>query len=545
MQAVQNGSINISRALDGVTIEVGTALWDEAFLKYDEETGRYSGLEYHMLLELGARMGFQWNFNFYVKPDELEWTDVLTDMLDKYDLTTYGYWTETPFRARTSGAVSPRVFMDLSYRAVTMQVQKDEPALVKRMFQFLEPFEWQVWLALILLIISTGGLYLLFERQNLVSGRDKTVGANVKAGAETVYFSFMHFTGPGGLEPSTWSGKLLLASWTWCCVLFISAYTANLASFLVSKNSQDVEYENLLHAMSKNARLCAEEGPAEKWFKQSYPSYNNIAYVASDLDGKEVLRMLDRGDCDVTLVSYMAWMQSKNDRSVDSGCRMKTIGDALNNLQGGWMTRPAYDGKCTAILRDSMAMHLLDMDSEGKIQTFLDAFYSLSGSSCGSGRRLAEKNDSTGRRLTVVTDRSEEDSSDSEPLDFTSMAGIIIVHLGLLVISFIFFFNIIVAKRLQRGLLLVLRWLCVVVSREVNQATWNQAMTPPTASWRPCRRSWACTMEMEMVLWRAQVAVATRGRGIRPTAAMAAKRVPAMTISAIERECVQSLRIAR
>lgn len=74
--------------------------------------------------------------------------------------------------------------------------------------------------------------YIITDQYNYI--RYRNAGCfDAEYTADSIFKSSGHITGASGFSPKTWPGKILLMSWTWCIVLTLSAYTANLASFLV------------------------------------------------------------------------------------------------------------------------------------------------------------------------------------------------------------------------------------------------------------------------------------------------------------------------
>jgi hypothetical protein len=439
--AVSNGSMQLWSALENITLNVGTMLWDDSFLAYNAETGEYSGLEWDLLQELQQRAGFKINYDVIEKPSNVSWTDVLGYMLSRYDLVTVGYWQVTAERTRRFSCDSPAEFLDLSYRLIVRNEAAPEKPIQARMFTFLEPFSWEVWLVFVLLTIFTGFVYLFFEKRNLENFPN---GVRCSSAADSVLWSFMHITGPGGYAPNTWPGKLVVASWSFFAVLYISAYTANLAGFLLVKSNNNIAYTTMQDALREDAQICVEKDAPEMWFKRMYKNYPYVTYVQSDLDGREVLTMLDQYECDAAIVSDMAWRQLRNDRNVNSKCSLKMIDDPLNPIGGGWMSLADYNDRCTAVLRDCLAYHFLDMQDNGRLSDLVQTLFSAYSSDSCSARRL--RTSGGARRLRTsgaVQDLSSMAGSsedvDERPLDLISMAGTIMLHAAVLLVALVLY----------------------------------------------------------------------------------------------------------
>merc|ERR1712083_1285434 len=132
----------------------------------------------------------------------------------------------------------------------------------------------------------------------------------------------------------------ILASWSWCVVLFLSAYTANLASFLVVKNDAKTQFTSLESAMHRNAQICIEEGQMQQWFKRTYASYKRVRYFPEEVgDGLSLAPHLVNKECDAIIVLNTVWKQDmQNNRQVNPDCNMQLIGEPLFTVVGGFMT---------------------------------------------------------------------------------------------------------------------------------------------------------------------------------------------------------------
>ena len=125
------------------------------------------------------------------------------------------------------------------------------------MFSFLAPFSPAVWISFIGLTILTGLAFQCLEASKNTD--DYPDGpSRLWNGPISILKSVGHVTGAAGFRPKTWAGKILVTSWTWSVLLILSAYTANLASFLVIKAEQSAGF-----ASAKQAVLLGEDFRAE------------------------------------------------------------------------------------------------------------------------------------------------------------------------------------------------------------------------------------------------------------------------------------------
>lgn len=400
--------INIEGVLRGLTINVASGLWDDLFLR--QEGAGYAGFEKSLLDALSERAGF--NYNLLMRPpsEGVSWGNWLFELMDNYDVVTYGYWQETQARANR-GALTPRGFIDASYRMVALSTDGDEETTWERITKCFFPLKAEVWLVALAALVVTGFIYLIVERQNADEFPDGVHPASV---VESVFKPCLRVTGGGGYGPKSWPGKLILASWSWFVVLFLAAYTANFASYLTVQNIPRPQYTSLADAMQKGAQICLERGQLANWFQQRYPNYVSKVTYFDEVggDGLATARHLGHG-CDAIIVLKFIWDQKiRNSRTLNKDCRMTLIGDSLQPIYGGWMVATDTHNRCTSILREALNHWFLNMWADGSLQNLLA--------------------DLTGGGATCVP---EDRATDNARLELEEMSGPFYIHGIILVIS--------------------------------------------------------------------------------------------------------------
>jgi len=73
-----------------------------------------------------------------------------------------------------------------------------------------------------------------------------------------IFLSSITFTNHFEFKPQTHPARLLSFSWTLWALIIASAYTANLASFLVSRNKVDFSVNTLEDALKNNIPVCVQ-----------------------------------------------------------------------------------------------------------------------------------------------------------------------------------------------------------------------------------------------------------------------------------------------
>jgi len=309
-------------------------------------------------------------------------------------------WLMSTHERVNAGIFMPYGLLDASAQLVT-KVDSEGPSLSYRLLQFLRPFDWTVWCAFIVLCAATGLLYWYLERgqnpDDLLEDRGSREGI-----VNSTFLASLQVAGGGGYTPVTWPGKILVFSWAWTVLLFVSSYTANLASFLVVEHKAGVPVEDLTEAMARDMSICVTKGTAV-WdhVRRANPSYPKFVPV----DDSAILG-LATGHCDAALSSRFRFDFAKQSEELNPHCDLTPVGEPVVSLHAGWAVYNDYVQKCTVLVSQVLNVIFHDLDEEG----VLDAIYA----------GLVKKKET---RL-----KSCSKAKRSPSLNLVSMAGILSTH---------------------------------------------------------------------------------------------------------------------
>lgn len=212
------------------------------------------GLFVVIMDEIARRAGFEWRNSFLaveLPPPDKSWSDLLVWETTHFDIAA-DYWARSAARMR-EGVAFPHGWYDGSIVMVTRQIVKEEPFDPK---SFLVPFEYSVWLAILAAIFITGMAYFFLERMN--AGTDERALEDKPLMA--LFIAALTFTGHFEFQPNSISSRLLSISWGFWAIIVTSAYTANLASFLVSQSKTVTRISTLEDAIITSTPLCVQRG---------------------------------------------------------------------------------------------------------------------------------------------------------------------------------------------------------------------------------------------------------------------------------------------
>ena len=125
----------------------------------------------------------------------------------------------------------------------------------------------------------------------------------------SLYLTTATFTSAGGQQftPHSNAGRLFAFSWALWCLLTVSSYTANLASFLVVKRSAASGINSIQDAIQQNAQICVWGDAADyELMRAEFP----LANLFKSRDHEHALLDLANGYCSAAVLTPPAWQVS-------------------------------------------------------------------------------------------------------------------------------------------------------------------------------------------------------------------------------------------
>ena len=168
---------------------------------------------------------------------------------------------------RAQGLIVPKPFFDVSL--VTLVTTKtSEESWTSAMFNWLDPFEHNLWLTTLASVFFSGLVMFGLERRHWkpVSTCPEEEGDFEGKNSECngmglfkgVLLSWYHWTGAGGFSPVTTEGNIFLASWSFVILIMVASYTANLAAFLTTAPTTMYSVDSLSTALSQRLPVCVQ-----------------------------------------------------------------------------------------------------------------------------------------------------------------------------------------------------------------------------------------------------------------------------------------------
>ena len=228
-----------------------------------------------------------------------------------------------------------------------------------KFFAFADPFTWEVWVLLFGTVIASGFMYHLIDLIDCVRlNREKDRGIQGK-----LFNTAFALVGHIDHNPKSFAATLTVLSTAILYTVVIAAYTANLASFLVVKNTPGIKVTILQDAVNNNMKLCIWKGTSmDDIVSAKYPSYSHFVRKSTQ---REIFESVQEGTCDIALGGVDAWRKFERDDQINGDCSLEWVGRNVETIAASYPFK-GYIGFCSYLLRNVIDLHLSEMKLDGK-----------------------------------------------------------------------------------------------------------------------------------------------------------------------------------
>lgn len=423
-------NIILREALQGLNLTVAMTNYkvpnEDAFftLVNGKIKERDPGLFVVIMDEIARRAGFSWR-NTFVAIDPLNpvthpnktWTDLLEWELDNFDIAA-DYWARSTDRM-SRGISFPQGWYDGSVILVTSEGSDGNKF---NLWSFLLPFDATVWVAIGGAIIFSGLSYFFLERLNSDSDEHRLDEKPVAA----IFLAANTFTGHYEFEPKTHASRLFGFSWSFWALIMASAYTANMASFLVSRHVAVASVSTIDDAVRLAVPVCVQRGAIiDEILSKKSP---DLILVRKESEG-ELFDALKKpwyggqGGCGLVLTNMGTFQVYQSQKSSNADCSLTSDMRVILHLPAGFATAVDSGILCTSLVSYVLDLHLQEMKADG----FIDQAW----------ENHIEK-------ISTVSCDEPSTSSSSLKSNFSlglkDMGGIFIMHAVMMILSLTFAF---------------------------------------------------------------------------------------------------------
>eukprot|EP00546_Thalassionema_frauenfeldii_P015463 CAMPEP_0178929458 /NCGR_PEP_ID=MMETSP0786-20121207/20608_1 /TAXON_ID=186022 /ORGANISM="Thalassionema frauenfeldii, Strain CCMP 1798" /LENGTH=481 /DNA_ID=CAMNT_0020605711 /DNA_START=445 /DNA_END=1890 /DNA_ORIENTATION=+ len=309
------------------------------------------------------------------------------------------WWTKIPKRLRM-GIDFPEGWYDASIIIVGKKIESRSQLLFGT---FLLPFHAGVWIMILVTIVLSGTVYWILDVLDRRSDKRRLH----KDPIENIFITGVAFTTHFEFKPRTkiaWGFALSVSFWS---MIVASAYTANLASFLVRQNTPYLQIDSVEDAVNNGKKICVLEGTGVEQRLTSDFRDQDANFIQKSIKSEIFQAVLD-DECEFAAVAKDYWETHK--QSLDLSCKLEWIGRQYKDISAGFTTRHDSGRKCTSLISDVIGIHMLDMMNDG------------------TNERLWTENMRRYNQSAICSDSTTVESSKELKLNLKNMGGIFIVH---------------------------------------------------------------------------------------------------------------------
>jgi len=346
-QHMVNNSLNVTEALNGKVVNaIFYTHSTQGLVNYDEETGidPYNpGLYVNILDHIAKQANFTWRNNFGLITENdanRSFTELLEWGTDNYDIFI-GSWDVTSARINLGISFTSNLFDS----DIIMVRNVAPPKIRIYWFNWLLPFELDVWLVLVFTVIVSSFVFQFLE----YIGKARDDRSFRKWTMDNLYLGCINFTQNFTHEPSTLGGRIFAISFAFWAMLIGAAYTANLASLLVQESGSGFTLNTINDAIDNGMTMCILAlTPTGEYLKRKYPQAIPLLVPRGTVE--EMYTSLINGECDLLLDEEQTFHIYKSKMEFNPDCYLTWQGREVINFEQSFATKMDPGEKCSLLV---------------------------------------------------------------------------------------------------------------------------------------------------------------------------------------------------
>lgn len=401
---LDNSTRQLRHALEGLQISTFLPADNRYFYFNESINAENPGIIGALLDEIATRGRFTWRNSFgvldsVVLPKNQTYNELLDWTVWAYDVSA-AQWLKTITRMER-GVTFPSGWYD--GRIIMVGLEQTGSSELE-LWSFLDPFSIGVWVMIGVTIVVSGLVYWFldwFDTDSDSLELDKRPG-------QSMFLAALTFTGHFEFRPESRSAQIFTVSLSFWALIMMSAYTANLASYLVVQNTPSVEINSISDAVVNGYRMCVVRSTSpDNALSKAWPEAK-IVRTQTELEMFERVR---NGTCEVLFTSISGWKEYKEDKTVNGDCQLTWIGRHFVDGEGGFAVKSDSGTLCSSLIRDVLNLQMEEMKADGFVSNAWQEYLE--------------------RRKTVdcTADlEAEEDDDSSNQLSLKAMGGTFVLH---------------------------------------------------------------------------------------------------------------------
>jgi len=315
--------------------------------------------------EIARRGNFRWRNTYGVLAEESYTGNYTFDTVLDWGTSAYdviGEWYFVTTKRLARGLIFPDSWYDGSLILVQKKKEVSEPF---RFFSFADPLTWGVWLMLLGTTLFSGILYYCVDFIDSAMLDKKKDGGILTC----IFHSAFTFVGHINHKPKSVGATVISLSTAMVYAIIIAAYTANLTSFLVAKNTPSVKITDIQDVIDNKFSICVWKGtPMENFLTDNYPVYTRINRLVNE---EEIFTNVQEGKCDIGLTNVDSWKSYERNEKINKDCSMDWVGRTVQLSSASF---PLSDSAsyCSNLARNVINFLLVEMKLDGTFDEIWD-----------------------------------------------------------------------------------------------------------------------------------------------------------------------------
>ena len=363
LERIQNETRLAGKVLDIVVIPDE----DETLILFDKYGNTYlGGIVGEVLTQIATEGLFEFNAIMVDPPDDAyaSWTAWALDWTNRADFVAAWFYDNKDRRSK--GLAFPFNFYELSPMVVaSSRTVKAETNIGEEYFQFMMPFTWELWgaiLAMLVVVTLTlgfieGRLFIVPQHLRHEHGeilRSHTLGFNLRAWIDEFFLVTMAFCQAGGWwgmsQARTPSGRFLSLFTEFGILIILSAYLGNITNLMLREQAAATRLSatSFEDVVSRDGNFCFRKQTAlgDMMQKLNIDQRQQVdignssvgGFAAQAAYGAELMRS---GGCDAMILPEW-FAENVLVMTANEPCDLRLVRSSIRTITGGYVAASPY-----------------------------------------------------------------------------------------------------------------------------------------------------------------------------------------------------------
>jgi len=387
-----SGNVSLKESLVGMNVSVG----------FIEGENNYWPYYWKILEDLSEEYGFYVRNTTFSYPDGYDYLSLVIAASEEVDIVATALYGTSA--RKFNGLLLPVPIFDASASLVTKTSTKTD-TVIDSFFSFSDPFDGGLWGLIIGCAVFTALVVQVLSR-----GREKRHHKSLyRELLRRVWDGLLLFTGQGSFEVKDPLARTVVLSWSFVVLITVASYTANLAQFLLAKESTIYGVQSFDQALEDKVELCyLDWWPMASIMDNVHPNLK-MQSAGNSYSVGPLIEQVRNGTCVGALHSNFDLAFGVYNSDYNPDCDLEVIDDNIYYLEASFVVNGgARLANCSSFLSQALSAFFHYRVQDGTVGDLLDDFY-------------WDKN-------TARCSLDDDDDDSATELTAADMSGIFLLH---------------------------------------------------------------------------------------------------------------------